>query len=71
VSGKPLPARRAKLDAVETMRNLALEDKEYATGILPLLDEFLRTRGMSEPAACLVAVTRIRHRYQELKGVSA
>lgn len=68
VKGKPLPARRAKLDAVETMRDLALEDREFAGGILPLLDEFLVSRGASEQAACLVAVTRIRHTYPELKG---
>lgn len=67
VVAKPLPARRAKLDAVETMRDLALEEKAFAAGILPLLDEFLGSRGASERAACLVAVTRIRHSYPEFK----
>ena len=67
VSTKPLPARRAKLDFVETMRDLALSDREFAVGILPLLDEFMLSRGPSERAACLVAVTRIRHRFTELK----
>jgi hypothetical protein len=70
VAGKVLPARRAKLDAVETMRDLALSDREFATGVLPLLDEFLRSRGKSEQAACLVAVTRIRHTYPELKAAA-
>jgi hypothetical protein len=70
-TGKPLPARRAKLDAVEVMRDLALEDREFAAGVLPLLDEFLHSRGKSEQAACLVAVTRIRHAYPELKGVAS
>ena len=69
VQAKPLPARRAKLDAVETMRDLALEEKAFASGILPLLDEFLHSRGVSERAACLVAVTRIRHKYADLKLV--
>lgn len=67
VSTKPIPARRAKLDAVEVMRDLALEQKEFGEGILPLLDEFMLSRGISERAACLVAVTRIRHKYPELK----
>jgi hypothetical protein len=67
VSLKPIPARRAKLDAVEVMRDLALDDKSFASGILPLLDEFLATCGTSEKAACLVAVTRIRHKHAELK----
>jgi hypothetical protein len=68
VSTKPLPARRAKLDLVEVMRDLALEQKDFGEGILPLLDEFMLSRGPSERAACLVAVTRIRHKYPELKG---
>jgi hypothetical protein len=67
VTAKPLPARRAKLDLVEVMRDLALEDRDFGEGILPLLDEFMRSRGVSERAACLVAVTRIRHKYPELK----
>lgn len=67
VSVKPLPARRAKLDLIEVMRDLGLEDKAFGAGILPLLDEFLLSRGTSERAACLVAVTRIRHKYPEYK----
>ncbi|HEX5270254.1 MAG TPA: BRCT domain-containing protein, partial [Gemmataceae bacterium] len=60
---KPLPARKAKLELVEVMRDLALEDAEFAAGVLPLLEEFMTSRGQSEKAACLVAVTRIRHRH--------
>ena len=67
VSVKPLPARRAKLDLVEVLRDLALEQKDFGEGILPLLDEFMLSRGPSERAACLVAVTRIRHTFPELK----
>ncbi|MBA4188822.1 MAG: hypothetical protein C0467_12560 [Planctomycetaceae bacterium] len=67
VSVKPLPARRAKLDLVEVMRDLGLEQKDFGGGILPLLDEFMTSRGPSERAACLVAVTRIRHKYPEFK----
>ncbi len=63
-----LGARRAKLDAVETMRDMAIDDKAFASGILPLLDEFMQSKGMSERAACLVAVTRVRHKYPELKA---
>ena len=67
VKAKPLPARRAKLDYVEVMRDLALEDRQFGAGILPLLDEFMLSRGKSEHDACLVAVTRVRHRHPELK----
>jgi hypothetical protein len=68
---KPLPARRAKLDLVEVMRDLALEDAAFASGVLPLLLEFMTSRGQSEKAACLVAVTRIRHRHPALAVASA
>ena len=67
VSVKPLPARRAKLDLVEVMRDLGLENQDVGGGILPLLDEFMLSRGPSERAACLVAVTRIRHKYPDFK----
>jgi hypothetical protein len=60
---KPLPARRAKLELVEVMRDLALEDAAFAAGVLPLLEEFMTSRGDSERAACLVAVTRMRKRH--------
>ena len=64
---KPLPARKAKLALVEMMRDLALEDVAFARGVLPLLEEFMISRGPSERAACLVAVTRIRHTHPELR----
>lgn len=57
---KPLPARKAKLSLVEMMRDLALEDTHFANVVLPLLEEFMVSRGLSERDACLVAVTRIR-----------
>jgi hypothetical protein len=68
VSAKPIPARRAKLDAVETMRDLALDDPAFAAGVLPLLEEFMTSRGLSERAACLVAVTRIKRRMLTAAG---
>jgi hypothetical protein len=70
VKARPLPARRAKLDLVEVMRDLALEDRQFGAGVLPLLDEFMLSRGKSEHDACLVATTRIRHKYPELKKAS-
>jgi hypothetical protein len=65
-----LPARKAKLELVEVLRDLALEDAEFAAGVLPLLEEFMTSRGPSERAACLVAVTRIRHIYPALRGAN-
>ncbi len=70
VTTKPIPARRAKLDAVETMRDLALDDATFAKGVLPLLEEFMTSRGVSERAACLVAVTRIKNASSPAHGAS-
>jgi hypothetical protein len=60
---RPLPARKAKLALVETLRDMALEDPPLARGIVPVLEEFIGSRGKSEQAACLVAVTRIKKAY--------
>jgi hypothetical protein len=68
---KPLPTRRAKLSLVEVMRDLAQEDAAFARVALPVLEEFMRSRGQSERAACLVAVTRIRHTHPEIKADQA
>jgi hypothetical protein len=67
---KPLPHRKAKLSLVEVMRDLALEDAAFAGGVLPLLREFMTSRGQSERDACLVAVTRIRKAHPALQGAS-
>ena len=58
---KPLPARKAKLALIETLRDLALADVDFARGVLILMEEFMVSRGRSERDACLVAVTRLRH----------
>lgn len=57
---RPLPARKSKLNLVETIRDLAVEDAGFAEVVLPVLTEFMDSRGKSEQAACIVAVTRIR-----------
>ena len=66
---RPLPARQAKLKLIETLRDLAMEEREFAVLVLPLLREFKLSRGKSEQAACLVAVTRIEHTHPDLHQV--
>jgi hypothetical protein len=58
---RPMPARRAKLLLVETLRDLAVADAALARVVTPLLTEFMASRGASERAACLVALARIRN----------
>ncbi len=70
VKGRPMPARKAKLLLLETLRDLAVEDAGFAAVILPLLREFSATRGPSERAACLVALTRIHLAHPALKDAA-
>ncbi|MGB0845848.1 MAG: BRCT domain-containing protein [Thiolinea sp.] len=63
---KPLSASAAKKALIETLRDLALEDIAFAEMVLPLFSNFTRSRGAMEQAACLVAVTRIRHQHPTL-----
>ena len=65
---KPLSASAAKKALIETFRDLALDDVEFATMILPLFRNFTQSRGAMERSACLVAVTRIQHTHPELAG---
>ena len=57
---KPLAARKAKLGLIEVLRDLAVEDAEIAGVLTPVLEESMNSRGKSEHAACLVALTRVR-----------
>ena len=65
---RPLPNRLAKLAVVETLRDLAIEDEGFARAAMPPLVEFMASRGKSEHASCLVAVTRIRHAHPTLSA---
>lgn len=70
---RPLPARKSKLLLIDTLRDLAIEDVEFANAVLPLLTEFMASKGKSEMEACLVAVTRIQRTHdikesQRLRG---
>ncbi len=56
----PLSAHKAKKALVEVIRDLAVDDAEFAGHVAPLLATFTHSRGLTERAACLVALTRIR-----------
>jgi hypothetical protein len=49
---------------------VAIDNAAFAGVVLPLLEEFLASRGQSEFAATLVAVTQIRHAHPELAPVA-
>ncbi|MFW2176510.1 MULTISPECIES: BRCT domain-containing protein [unclassified Moraxella] len=62
---KPISASRAKLALIETYRDVALGDVEFAKLVLPLLQQFTVSAGKMERHACLVAVTRIQAKFPE------
>lgn len=57
---KPLSASKAKKALIETFRDVALDDAEFAQLVLPLFKHFTRSNGAMEQSACLVAVTRLQ-----------
>jgi hypothetical protein len=66
---KPLSASAAKKALIETFRDIALDDVDFATMVLPLFENFTHSRGAMEQAACLVAVTRIRYAHPNVEVV--
>ncbi len=62
---RPVPARVAKRSMIEVMRDLGLEDRAFALRVAPLLSEFMGSRGKSERAACLVALTQLATTHTE------
>lgn len=61
-----ISASRAKLALIETFRDVALQDDEFARIVLPVLKQFTHSSGKMERNACLVAVTQIEQRYPTL-----
>jgi hypothetical protein len=51
---------------IETFRDVALDDAEFAQLVLPLFKTFTRSNGLMEQNACLVAVTRLHHAHPAL-----
>lgn len=72
---KPLPGRlpawRAKVALIDVVRDLALEDEQFAVRVTPMLSTFMASTGARESEACLVAVTRIRAAYGPTLGGDA
>lgn len=66
ISRKPIPAGQAKLALIETFRDVGLADEHFAALIIPSLFTFTHSAGKMERHACLVAVTRLLHRYPKL-----
>ncbi len=57
---------KTKLALIETIRDIAVDDSQFAEYIFPLFEEFKQSIGQSEQAACLVASTRIKRAHPSL-----
>ncbi len=66
---RPVSARKAKRSLIQVMRDLGVEDRDFAELIAPLLAEFMGSRGKSERAACLVALTQLRAAWPDVHAL--
>ena len=65
---RAISASKAKLALIETFRDVGLADQGFAALIMPTLYTFTHSAGKMERHECLVAVTRLLHRYPELSA---
>lgn len=63
---RPLPASVAKRRLVEVVRDMAVEDRDFARVIAPVLEEFMHSQAKGEWHSCVAALARIRHAHPEL-----
>ena len=67
---RPLPASVAKKRLIEAMRDLGLEDIEFARAIAPVLGEFTESTAKGEWQASLQALVALRARHGSLEAVT-
>ena len=65
---RAISTSQAKLALIETFRDVGLANQDFAALIMPTLYTFTHSAGKMERQACLVAVTRLLHRYPELSA---
>ena len=63
---RPLPASVAKARLVEVVRDFAVEDREFAALVLPVLGSFAHSEGKGERHGCIAALATIRRAHPEL-----
>jgi hypothetical protein len=67
---RPLPASLAKKRLIEAMRDLGLEDVEFARAIAPVLGEFTSSTAKGEWQASVQALTALRARHGSLEAAA-
>lgn len=69
IAGLPtrhLSASEGKRRLVEVVRDLAVEDREFADVAVTVLDEFMRSQARGEWQACVAALARIRAHHPDI-----
>jgi hypothetical protein len=63
---RPLPASLAKARLIETLRELALAEREFAAAVAPVFGEFVHSQAKGERHAALAALVAVRAAHPEL-----
>lgn len=63
---RPLAASVAKQRLIETLRELAIEDREFAAAVAPVLGEFAHSQAKGERHSALAALVALRAAHPEL-----
>jgi hypothetical protein len=64
---RPLPASVAKRRLIDVVRDMAVEDREFAEVVLPVLDEFMTSAAKGEWQGCVSALARMRATHPTLE----
>lgn len=65
-TARPFPASVAKRRLIEVMRDLAIEDRDFANVVVPVFDEFMASAAKGEWQACVAALARIRATHDDI-----
>ncbi len=63
---RQLSASESKRRLIEVIRDLAIEEREFAPIAIPVLDEFMHSQARGEWQACVAALARIRHAHPDV-----
>ena len=63
---RPLPSSVAKRRLVEVVRDMAIDDADFAAVVAPVLEEFLQSQAKGEWHGCVAALARMRAAHPDL-----
>lgn len=66
VPDRPLPASVAKQRLIEVVRDMGVENGEFAEVVSPVLSEFMHSQAKGEWQSCVAALAQMRHAHPSL-----